>query len=160
MYRYHYRTTAGDLWQLSMYSVYSSLAGVCNVIFTVSILALGIARWREFGMLGHILLVLAFLLFTVFQPALLYGRARRQAAGITGDTELLFDERGLCVRQDGKEQRLGWKQIRGVVKRPTLLLVLSDASHGYVLSDRVTGGEKKKLLAYISARCKAHSGTV
>lgn len=154
MYRYNYRTTAGDLWQLSMYTIYSSLAGVCNVIFTVSVLALSIARWKEFGTGFHMLLVLGCCLFPILQPVALYGKARRQAAAIQEDTELFFDEKGLRVRQGGKEHQLSWRQIRGVAKKPTMLVIFSDASHGYVLADRITGGDKERLLAYINSRRK------
>ena len=45
MYRYTVRPTASDLWQLSMYYVYGSLVGVCNIIFTEAVLALAVAKW-------------------------------------------------------------------------------------------------------------------
>lgn len=46
-YTYTYRTTARDLWQLSMYYIYGSMAGLCNIIFTVAAFALVFSRWDQ-----------------------------------------------------------------------------------------------------------------
>ena len=45
-FEYTYRNTAADIWQLSMYYIYGSLVGVCNIIFTTAVFVLGIVRWN------------------------------------------------------------------------------------------------------------------
>ncbi len=69
-YKYTYRTTARDLWQLSMYYIYGSLAGLCNIIFTVAAFALGFSRWDQAQGIVRCLIVLGCCLFTVIQPRL------------------------------------------------------------------------------------------
>ena len=43
-YKYTYRNTAGELWQLSMYYIYGSMAGLCNIIFTAACFCSGILQ--------------------------------------------------------------------------------------------------------------------
>ena len=45
-YKYTYRNTAGELWQLSMYYTYGSVVGMCNLIFTAAVIALTINKWN------------------------------------------------------------------------------------------------------------------
>ena len=104
MYRYTVRPTASDLWQLSMYYVYGSLVGVCNIIFTAAVLALAVAKWSSVGTVYRIVLVLACLAFTVIQPLAIYRKAVKQAKSITEDTELLFDDKGIHVTVAGKNE--------------------------------------------------------
>lgn len=97
-YTYTYRTTARDLWQLSMYYIYGSLAGLCNIIFTVAAFALGFSRWDQAQGLMRCLIVLGCCLFTVIQPLMIYVKAKKQTAGITQDTQVTIDDNGLHIR--------------------------------------------------------------
>ena len=97
-YKYTYRTTARDLWQLSMYYIYGSLAGLCNIIFTVAAFALGFSRWDQAQGIVRCLIVLGCCLFTVIQPLMIYAKAKKQAAGITQDTQVSIDDNGLYIR--------------------------------------------------------------
>ena len=87
-YQYTYRTTASELWQLSMYYIYGSMVGLCNLIFTGAIIALIVAYWQTALIWQRALLIAALSVFTVLQPLVIYRRARRQAARITEDTTL------------------------------------------------------------------------
>lgn len=154
MYHYTYRTTCSELWQLSMYYIYGSMVGVCNVVFTAAVLALAFARWAEFGTAFRCLLVLGACLFTVLQPLGVWYKAKKQAAAITQDTDITFDERGVHIRMGQVRSDLKWNQIRRISKKPTMLVVFSDTTHGYVLSNRVLGKDREKLYEYITARMK------
>ena len=45
-----YRNTAADLWQISMYYMYGSMVGVCNIIFTAAVFILTAVRFPgKFG---------------------------------------------------------------------------------------------------------------
>lgn len=71
-YQYTYRNTAAELWQLSMYYTYGSLVGLCNIIFTVAVIVMGVSRWPELSGLMRALVLLCGLLFTVIQPIAVY----------------------------------------------------------------------------------------
>ncbi len=151
-YQYTYKTTAADLWQLSMYYTYGSLAGVCNLVFTFAMIALGVSKWQEAPVFYRCLIAAGCLLFTVIQPSLLYVKARRQAAAITQDTEVVFDDSGMHVVFSGKRSSISWNKIKKVSKKPTMIVVFSDATHGFVFTNRVLGTEKAAFYDYLVSR--------
>ena len=105
-YQYTYRTTASELWQLSMYYIYGSMVGLCNLIFTGAIIALIVAYWQTALIWQRALLIAALSVFTVLQPLVIYRRARRQAARITEDTTLSADASGIHIRVGKKQANL------------------------------------------------------
>lgn len=151
-YQYTYRTTAFDLWKLSMYYTYGSMVGVCNIIFTVAIVALIISRWNEAAGIWKGLMVLGLCLFTVIQPLLSYQRARKQAAQITQDTELGFADTGICVRSGGQSSQIPWSSIKKVSRKPGMIVVFSDSTHGFILTDRILKRSKDDFYQYIISK--------
>ncbi len=117
-YKYTYRTTARDLWQLSMYYIYGSLAGLCNIIFTVAAFALGFSRWDQAQGIVRCLIVLGCCLFTVIQPLMIYAKAKKQAAGITQDTQVSIDDNGLYIRVGDDTSQLPWKSVKRISRKP------------------------------------------
>lgn len=151
-FRYTYRTTAFELWQLSMYYTYGSMVGVCNAIFTVAVIALTVTRWNTAGSTWKMLLILSCCLFPVIQPLLIYLKAVRQAAGIKQDTEVGFDDGGIHIRVGDQKSDIGWKAIKRVSKKPTMIIVFSDTTHGFVLSNRVLGKEREAFYNYVASK--------
>ncbi len=141
-YQYTYRTTASELWQLSMYYIYGSMVGLCNLIFTGAIIALIVAYWQTALIWQRALLIAALSVFTVLQPLVIYRRARRQAARITEDTTLSADASGIHIR------------VGRIAKKPTMIILYTDAAHGYVLSNRVLGGEREAFYNYAVSRAE------
>lgn len=151
-FQYTYRNTAAELWQLSMYYTYGSLVGLCNIIFTVAVFILGVSRWPELGGLMRFLVVLCCLLFTVVQPLAVYRKAKMQAAGINMDTELGFDDAGVHIRAGGQTSVLNWNKIRKISKKPTMIVLFSDTTHGFVLTNRVLGSQRNEFYAYVISK--------
>lgn len=153
-YEYTYRTTAGDLWQLSMYYIYGSMVGVCNLIFTAAVLALTAARWNLSGSGLRILLVFGCLLFPVLQPLMVYGKARKQARANTMETKIGFDSKGIHVRVGEESSDTGWEKVKRISKKPTMIIVFSDTVHGFVLTNRVLGKQREEFYEYVSSKIK------
>ncbi len=151
-YQYTCKTTAADLWQLSMYYTYGSLVGVCNLVFTFAMIALAVSKWQEAPPFYRCLIVAGCLLFTVIQPSLIYLKARKQAAAITQETEVGFDDSGMHVVFAGKRSSISWKKIKKVSKKPTMIVVFSDATHGFVFTNRVLGAEKAAFYEYLVSK--------
>lgn len=128
-YKYTYRTTARDLWQLSMYYIYGSLAGLCNIIFTVAAFALGFSRWDQAQGIVRCLIVLGCCLFTVIQPLMIYAKAKKQAAGITQDTQVSIDDSGLYIRVGDDTSQLPWKSVKRISRKPAMIIIFSDTTH-------------------------------
>lgn len=152
-FEYTYRNTCSDIWQLSMYYVYGSLAGLCNVIFTVAALCLTIVRWESFGIFLRISAILACCLFPVIQPLAIYAKAKKRTAKANvSDTFLRFDERGIYVRQAEESQEIKWNKIKRIAKKPTLILIFSDSTHGFVLPNRTLKGEREEFYTFLTSK--------
>ncbi len=153
-FQYTYRTTAFELWKLSMYYTYGSMVGVCNIIFTFAVLALIVSRWSVSGVGFRALLVFGVCLFTVIQPMVVYLRAKKQAAGFTQDTTVSFSDEGIHIKVGEQFSNIKWAEVRKISKKPTMIIIFSDTTHGFLLTDRVLGGERDAFYEYITSRIK------
>ena len=156
-YKYTYRTTARDLWQLSMYYIYGSLAGLCNIIFTVAAFALGFSRWDQAQGIVRCLIVLGCCLFTVIQPLMIYAKAKKQAAGITQDTQVSIDDNGLHIRVGSDTSLLPWESVKRISRKPGMIIIFSDTTHGFIFTNRVLGNEKEEFYRYASSKVEGRN---
>ena len=119
-YQYKCRITAWDFFRLTMRQTYRSMAGMCNLVFTVAMILLTAKFWSQSGEVLQVLMLIGCLLFPVIQPAAIYAKARRQAAAVPQDVQLTFDEKGLLVTTGGERQHLPWTRLR-VTKQPGMV---------------------------------------
>ncbi|MGH4052011.1 MAG: YcxB family protein [Clostridium sp.] len=147
-YKFNYQTTAFDLWQLSMYSIYGSIVGVCNIIFTVAMFLLTARFWGDVNSFIKIILIIAICLFTVIQPAVIYRRAKRQVGTVARDMEMNFDDNGIHVKTENQSSNLKWNTIKGLSKKPSMIVIFSTTKHGFVLTNKVLGKQKKAFYDY------------
>ncbi len=158
-FQYTYRTTAKDIWQLSMYHIYGSMAGAGNLLITVGAAALILTRWQMAPGWQRFLLVVCLILFPVIQPLAVYWRARKQAAGTAREITLRADGQGLHISAEKERSDIPWSAVRRIAKKPTLLVIYSDTTHGFILSNRVLGEEKEPFFEYVYTRIrKADAG--
>lgn len=153
-FQYTYRTTAAELWQLSMYYTYGSVVGVCNIVFTAAVLALMVSRWSVSGTGFRMLLILGLCLFPVIQPLGVYLRAKKQAAMIQQDTTVSFSDRGIHINVGSQCSDIQWSAIKKISRKFTMIVIFSDTTHGFVLTDRVLGAEKEDFYQYITSKIK------
>lgn len=151
-YKFTYQTTAFDLWQLSMYGIYSSMVGVCNMIFTVAMVLLTAKFWSDVNSFMKILFIIAICLFTVIQPAVVYMRAKRQVATVPHDMEISFDDHGIHVKTEKQSSDLKWNTIKGVSKKPSMIVIFSTTKHGFVLTNKVLGKQKEAFYDYVISK--------
>ena len=50
-----------------------------------------------------------------------------------------------------QHENIGWNKLR-VAKQPGMMIVFSDARHGYMLTNRVLGTQKDAFYAFAEAR--------
>lgn len=152
IYQYTCKTTAAELWQLSMYYIYGSMAGVCNLVFTAAMIALCVSKWQEAPVFYRCLIAAGCLLFPVIQPSLVYVKAKKQAAAITQDTQVGFNDSGMHVVFGGERSSISWNKIRRVSKKPTMIVVFSDKTHGFVFTNKVLGADKPAFYEYLVSK--------
>ena len=153
-YRFKCDVKAGDLWKMAMARTYRSLIGLVNVIFTVAMILLTIRFWPTASDLFRVLMVLGCILFPVIQPLAIYGNSVKQLENLPKDMEILFNEGGVRVFVGDKSELLRWNRIKNAIKRSNMVVVMSDDSHGYMLTNRALGDQKEEFYQYICKKIR------
>lgn len=128
---------------------YSSLAGLVQIIFVVSLLILLCTRWNNIGIIIKIIAFIGILLFTVIQPLAFWINAGKSIDPNMPETELKFDEDFMIIKVNSHLQRIPYPDIVKVINKPGLLVIQPDQTHIYILPQRVLGNEKKELFNYL-----------
>ncbi len=142
-YQFTYETKPLDLWQLSMYGMYRSMVGVINIIFTIAMVMLTIRFWEESNLIIRMILIMGMGLFTVIQPLLVYLRAKRQLSSVSSKIKLKIDDLGVLVETNNQRSQMKWKTIKGISKKPTLIILYTSAKHGFILTNKVLGNQRE-----------------
>lgn len=150
-YQFQCKIKPIDFWKLSMRRTYRSLVGVCNIVFGVAMILLTVRFWNQAGDIVQTLLFLACLLVPVIQPLGVYLKSKVQVSVIPQGTELTFDEDGIHVTLGAEREFIRWNKVRGVRKEGGMIIVYTDANHGYMLTKRVLGSAKNDFYQYVKA---------
>ena len=81
--------------------------------------------------------------FTIFQPLAIYLSAGKLASASGEDTEIRLDDVGIQVKVGNTYDKIPWRKIVRIAKLPGMAIIFTDPSHGYLLTDRVVGEDKK-----------------
>lgn len=148
-YQYESKIRPLDFWALSMYRTYHSLVGVCNIVFAVAMILLTVRFWAQASDGVQALLFLACLLIPVIQPLGVYLKAKAQVSVIPQGTRLVFSEDGIHVTLGQQQEQIRWDKVKGVRREANMVIVYTDANHGYMLTDRVLGREKDAFFQFV-----------
>jgi len=158
-YQYQSKVRAVDFWALSMYRTYHSIVGVCNIVFGIAMILLTLRFWNQASNTVQAVLFLACLLIPVIQPLGVYLKAKAQVSVIPQGTELVFADDGIHVTLGNEKEHIRWDKVCGIRKEAGIVIVYTDANHGYMLTNRVLGSEKADFYCYVETHMKAHSRT-
>ena len=64
----------------------------------------------------------------------------------------MIDGKGIHVTVGAAHTDIAWDKVRRISKKPDMLVIFSDTTHGYVLTDRVLGEDREAVYSYITAR--------
>ena len=147
MFHFHIQIMARDLWGFSMYHSNKGYLGIFNVLFTLAALWLLVTRWGEFSIPYHLLLLVCALMFTVWQPLLLYLKARKQAKGaaVKAPMDMTFTKEGFVIEQNDQRQEVSWDQIGRVEHMQGQLIIYMSRIRAYLLPDRIVGEDREGL---------------
>ena len=154
-YKYRYTIKPSDIWQVRMYYAYASYLAVVNLTCIAASIVLIVTQWRTAGPVFKTLMLIFLSLFLVIQPVVIYLTSIPQARENDEEIELVFNDRGMTVRTEGREESIEWKGIVSMTVRPTLVIVYTDANHGYILTNRILNGTRKDFLEFAQARRKS-----
>lgn len=151
-FRFRYKVKPVDLWQFYMYYAYSSYTCIINIICIISSVALLIKLWATSPGWFRALLLLFFSLFTIIQPISIYLRSKKQAEQYQDELELVANDQGVSVTQNGKSESKKWNQILQVNIKPTLVVLYTDQEHGYILTGRILGKDKRAFKDFVKQK--------
>lgn len=145
------KLTAKDLWKFSMYHAYRGMQGIFNVIFSAAAVFLLLTTWGSNPVSYRVLLIICALMFTVWQPAILYLKSVKQAKNpmIQNAMILSFGQDDIVIKQGNESLSLTWENIGRVDRFRDMMIVYMDRVHAYLLPDSVLGEKKAALTALI-----------
>lgn len=145
-YKYEYQVKTSDLWQASMYYTYSSYLAIVNIICIISSILLIINLWNKSGMWMQLFMIFFVMLFLVIQPISVWVRAEMQLAGNHPTISLSFTENFIHITADGQSQDKQWANVKGFVKKPTIVILYMEDQNGYILNNKVLGNTRKEFI--------------
>ncbi|MBE5828273.1 MAG: YcxB family protein [Butyrivibrio sp.] len=153
-YKYMCDVKASDLWKMAMVRTYKAAIGVVNIVFTVAMILLVFRFWKTAPDILRVLMIFGCLVFPVIQPLATYGMCVKQLENMPRDMELKFDDVGLTVSTGGQSQLIRWNKVKNAIKRSNMIVVMSDDSHGYMLTNRVLGNEKEEFYDFLCSKIR------
>lgn len=138
---YHINLNAKELWQFSMYHANRGMMLPFNALITLGSLCMLIFRWSEFSPIYRVLLVMCAGMFTIWQPFLLYLKAKKQARmpAISQVIKMGFTEAGIDIEQAGNEAHINWDQIARVEMAPAMVVFYMDRIRAYLIPKDMLG---------------------
>lgn len=152
VYKFQCDVKTLDMWKLSMYQIYNSMAGMCNVIFSVAVILLTIHFYADAGDMVRMLLLAACLLFPVIQPVCIYVRARIQVASLPADMVYAFDNKGIYIETENARDFTEWSKIKSIKKAAGLLIIFAGNSQGYIITNRALGDKREDFIKFVTDR--------
>ena len=153
-YKYMCDVKASDLWKMAMVRTYKAAIGVVNIVFTVAMILLVFRFWKTAPDILRVLMIFGCLVFPVIQPLATYGMCVKQLENMPRDMELKFDDVGVHVSTGGQSELIRWNKVKNAIKRNNMIVVMSDDSHGYMLTNRVLGNEKEEFYNFLCSKIR------
>lgn len=142
------KITAKDLFEFSMYNAKRGMTGFLNLLFSVGPLVIFALSIQWTTVFQKALLIGCFLLFAVIQPALLYGKSKRQAerSGFSTPIDLTLTDEEILVEQGRSAGAMPWSEIWGVISLKNLYVLKIGPTRGYLIPKRELAGREKELI--------------
>lgn len=143
-----------DCFWSTMRHTYRSLAGVINIVFTFAMFALAVAFLGKAKPLETFFILLGCMWFTVIQPIAIYLHHKKLLRNMPKDLTLNFDTKGMNVRLDGKSEDIPWNKMAKIAIEPGMIIIYSDAKHGYMLTNRNLGERRTDFIEFLKKNTK------
>ena len=127
--------------------------GMFNLIFSLAALYLLIFRWSTTTVPYRCLLVVCALIFTVWQPFLLWNKARKQAKrpAVKNPMRLIFDDEKLTVSQEENSADFTWEQMGRLDAKSSMYILYMDRVHAYLIPKETLGEQEETFRELVTA---------
>ena len=150
IFNYRYTVKPSDIWQVRMYYAYASYLAMVNIICIVAAVVLIVTMWANAAAWFKFAMLIFLSLFTVIQPLFIYMNCVKQVGGNNDEIMLNISHSSITVETGGKKETYGWDRVVNVTVKPTLVIIYTDASHGYILTNRILKESRKELIAFLN----------
>ena len=137
--------TAADLWKFSMYNANKGHLGIFNALFTIAAVYLLVTQWHDVSIMYAILMSVCALMFTVWQPAILYMKSKKQvkSPAMKDPVNMECTKDGFLISQGELHNEVKWNQVYRVEYIKSEVIIYMDNIHAYLLPERVVGDQKE-----------------
>lgn len=146
------KITPWDFFLVSMKKTYTSPIGVCNIIFTLASILLTAKFYNSVGDFAEMLLLFMCLIFPVFQPVMVYFRAKTQVSMIPSDMKYIIDDDGILIIAGGKSELVKWNRVDELLNKGNMLIIRVDKRNGYFLKDKALGDRKDDFIKFAEGK--------
>lgn len=148
-FSFQYEPNPFILWKLTMRSIYRSMAGVCNIIFTISMILLLFRFWGNASLVVKVLLVSGIGLFTILQPVAIYIKEKSQLERNPENMRIEFSNEGIEVTTRDQSSFVKWGDVNKIVKSTSSIIIFTSNSRGLLLTDDMLKDQKEELYNFI-----------
>ncbi len=155
------KPTAKELWKFSMIYANKGIRGGVNLILVGGSAFLLLTRWDMLELFQRLLLVFIIFLFVIWQPAMLYPKALRQAKELEKQPplQLTFSEEGVEVAQGGEGGQIPWEDISRIEMVGDMVIIYGDRAHASLIPRSSMGSEEEAFRKLVreklpKARCR------
>lgn len=153
-FSFPYRVRPVSLLLLSLMNIYRSMAGVVNIIFTVSMGLLAFRFWSETSLPLRLLMAAGILLFPVFQPLMIFLRSRKIVSRMPDAMRIDFDRQGMTITAENHNSHLdhssvAYSEIKSVIRIMGMLIIYTQTGQGFVLGREIIGDNEDTLYKFL-----------
>lgn len=149
-FSFRYKVKPQNVWVLGMVNMYRSMAGVVNIIFTLSMVLLALRFWTGAAASLKILIAAGILIFPVFQPLLIYLRSRKIVSRMPSDLKMTIDDKGIEVASEDNRSHIDFSDLKSILKIRGLLVLHTHSQQSFILNGETLEGQGEKLYSFLS----------
>jgi hypothetical protein len=151
-YRFPYGLKPGEMTILSMAGIYTSMPGVVNIIFTLSLVLVTYRFWAESGWIPRMLMILGMALFPLLQPGAIYLRSRRIVSRMPDDMVMGIGKDGVSVESGGQSSTVKFRDFASAKSLAGMMVLQTAGKQSYVLTRRLLGERTAEVFKMVRSR--------
>lgn len=148
------KLTPKDLFRFNMFQTYTTTQGPTSIILAIIVIVMSVVSFRD-GQIGYgLLYIAAAVLFVVYIPGSLWGRAKaalKKNEVLAGTLHYQVSEKGIGVFQGEDSGLLPWDAIYKMVSNQKQVLIYSNRVNAYIIP-REQLGDKYDALKEIARK--------
>ena len=136
------KISAKDLFLFLFNNSYRKFTGVLMALFSFGCIGVVIYTWGDIPVPNTVLLILLAAFYLVFNPLILYSKAKRQIKNNDYFNNILsyeVDEEGIIVRQGEEEVVVEWEEMWKAVRYGSIVVVYLSTVRAFTIPVRCIG---------------------